>query len=179
MYVACYCLFFVSKTYPIQIQAPPALGLSHVKDYFHFVVKFFEVISISAPHIYHTALPLSPQGSTIHKLYEQHAYPFVRIVLGVPFSWEPAIATRQFKQGFLLVTWSPCSKFLAVRGDATIDIIDAVTLSELNTFECSTLIRQLSFSPGGHLLIGLSDQELISWDLQTVRATLPLTLLVS
>ena len=167
MYVACYYLFFISRTYPIQIQAPPALGLSHVKDYFRFVIKFFEIISISAPHIYHTALPLSPQGSTIHKLYEQHAYPFVRVVHGVPFSWEPVIATMQFKQGSPSVTWSPCSKFLAVEGNATIDIMDAVTLNELNTFKCSTPIMQLSFSPGGHLLISLSDQELISWDLQT------------
>ena len=41
------------------IQELPTLDL--VNDCFCFVTRFFEVISTSSPHIYHSALPLSPK----------------------------------------------------------------------------------------------------------------------
>ena len=103
----------------------------------------------------------------MYKLYEQHACPFVRVVHGAPFSWEPVIATMDTEIGRPSVAWSPCSRFVAVEGDTTINFMDAVTLKELNTFKCTETINCLSFSPGSHLLTKLSDWELTSWDLQT------------
>ena len=39
--------------------------LKVARDYFDFVTKFFEVINVSATHIYHSALEPSPLSSII------------------------------------------------------------------------------------------------------------------
>ncbi|KAF9646215.1 hypothetical protein BDM02DRAFT_3271125, partial [Thelephora ganbajun] len=44
-------------------------------DCLRFVTGFFEVIDESAPHVYHSALPLSPRMSMVRKLYGPHANP--------------------------------------------------------------------------------------------------------
>jgi len=56
-----------------------------------------------------------------------------------------------------------------MRGSRRIGVLDAVTLKQLNTFTTPTgRDYWLSFPPGGHLLIQLSNKwELTSWDLQT------------
>ena len=149
--------------------AAPAPSL--VKDYFRFVIAFFEVISTSAPHIYHSALLLSPQQSAVRKLYEQYARPLARVVHGLSFSWKPIVATLGHNENNLKVTWSPSSRFIAIAGvDSTsISIADAVTLKQLNTIELPQhhSAQLLSFSPDGRLLTKFGDGELTTWDLQT------------
>ncbi|KAF9646351.1 hypothetical protein BDM02DRAFT_3061612, partial [Thelephora ganbajun] len=49
-------------------QASPTLDL--VDDCFRFVMRFFEIISTSCPHIYHSALPLCPRKSIVRSLYK-------------------------------------------------------------------------------------------------------------
>ena len=63
--------------------------LNTATDCLYFVTSFFEVISQSAPHIYHSALLLAPQSSIIQKLYGQETHSMVkRIVTGAPSSWD-------------------------------------------------------------------------------------------
>ncbi|KAF9641927.1 hypothetical protein BDM02DRAFT_3067365, partial [Thelephora ganbajun] len=76
-----------------RLEAPPTVELAN--DCFRFATGFFEVIDESAAHIYHSALPVSPQTSMVRKLYERHANPLTRIVHGLPDSWDPAIVTMQ------------------------------------------------------------------------------------
>ena len=139
---------------------------------------FFEVISISAPHIYHSALLLSPKTSIVRKLYGPQANPLARVVQGVPTSWEPSIATTSFPRTVRAVAWSLCSRFIAIsRGSSdNIAILDAVTLKQIHT-TCSVGHKygptNLVFSPDGHLLTGhfrdfdWSPNFIASWDLQT------------
>ena len=42
--------------------------LDIVRDYFSFVITFFEPISVSAIHIYHSALELSPLSSIVRQI---------------------------------------------------------------------------------------------------------------
>ncbi|KAF9643222.1 hypothetical protein BDM02DRAFT_3063517, partial [Thelephora ganbajun] len=49
------------------LEVSPTVELAN--DCFRFVTGFFEVTEESAPHIYHSALPLSPQTSVVRKLY--------------------------------------------------------------------------------------------------------------
>ncbi|KAF9645707.1 hypothetical protein BDM02DRAFT_3065560, partial [Thelephora ganbajun] len=49
------------------LEASPTVELA--SDCFRFVTGFFEVIDESAPHIYHSALAVSPQTSMVRKLY--------------------------------------------------------------------------------------------------------------
>ena len=131
------CMCFISCSFVNarsgRIQVSPALDL--VKDYSRFVIEFFEVINISAPHIYHSALLLSPLMSIVRGLYKQYVRPFTRVVRGLPVSWEPISATlciENFNGG---AVWSPCGRFIAVAKSGSTEILDAVTLNPLSTLE--------------------------------------------
>src|ERR1700753_2168890 len=125
-----------SRIYSGCIQVSPTLNL--VEDYVRFVITFFEVIDTSAPHIYHSALLLSPRTSITHKMYKQHISPFVRVVQGVPVSWEPVVATASFNNFLEEAVWSPCNRFIAVVNCLSVQVLDAVTFSQLGIFEHSS-----------------------------------------
>src|ERR1700753_4284109 len=94
------------------IQESPTLNL--VGDYLRFVITFFEAINVSAPHIYHSALLLSPRTSITYEIHEQHAHPLARVVQGIPVSWEVVAATANFDEDLDDAAWSPCNRFIAV-----------------------------------------------------------------
>ena len=145
----------------------PALDL--VRDYLRFVITSFEVINISAPHIYHSALLLSPRMSIVHQLYKQYTRPFARVIHGLPESWEPISATLYCIDSIGDAVWSPCGKFIAVPRDGSTDILDAGTLSQLNTFEYPPGFdgKDLCFTPDGCFLTRFSPGGPLSWDIQT------------
>jgi WD40 repeat protein len=168
--------------YSDQIQESPTLDLTN--DCFRFVTGYFEVINTSAPHIYHSALALAPQGSTVRKLYESHAHPFMRVVCGAPMSWDPNTAATTCPLSIHLAVWSPCNRFIATAlgfsDDVPTDVLDSVTLQRLQTLEypqgVSKTNRVIVFSPdsrtltscGGHDAGDLShEMVVVSWDLQT------------
>ena len=154
--------------YTCCIQALATLDI--VRDYIRFVITFFEVINMSAPHLYHSALPLSPQTSIIHEMYKQHTNPFMRVVWGMPLSWEPITATAYINDNPRKFAWSPCNRFIAfvTSKGGSVKVLDAVTLSSLGTFEYSGNIRGLPlFSPDSRRLTGISHRGITSWDLQT------------
>ena len=135
------------------------------------MISFFGVINISAPHIYHSALLLSPKLSTVSTLYKQYGHPSVKVFQGLPTSWDHAIAAVYPNNPIIAFAWSPCGKFIAFSqmGSEKIEVVDATTLGRVKTFTSPPVgVQQLCFSPDGHLLTGLNDEfELISWDFQT------------
>ena len=133
------------------------------------MIGFFDVICMSAPHIYHSALPLSPKMSIVHRLYEKYANPFVRVVQGLSTVWEPVAATVYCELPDNEIGWSPCNKFIALSKEGGIGILDAVTLRELSTLKHSVdfWCWDIVFSPDSHFLTSFNHQELTSWDLQT------------
>ena len=67
--------------------------LDIAKDCFQFATNFFEVIKVSATHIYHSALELSPMSSVIRKLYyHRRVTCLLRVVIGTPESWAQTIS---------------------------------------------------------------------------------------
>ena len=153
-------------------QESPTLDLAN--DCFRFVTGFFEIISTSAPHIYHSALLLSPPTSVVQRLYRPQANPLARVVQGVPTSWEPSIANKRFPSGINAATWSQCGKFIAIAINSSCEVVvlDAMTLGQLHTMPSkkqSVIWHKLLFSPDGHLLTGYSWRYdcIVSWDLQT------------
>ena len=109
---------------PTQVARDEQL-LNIAKDYFHFVTKFFEVINISSPHIYHSALEISPESSIIRELYHNQ-YPNTTpwVVCGVPHSWSQPPTIRDHYQSY---TWLPCGNFFSMQTPASVDIQDALT----------------------------------------------------
>ena len=89
---------------------------------------------------------------------------------GLPLSWDPAVATFYLGRLHPGVVWSPCSKFIAASTWKSIKVLDAATLNQVATFECSTTPIEeshLSFSPDSRSLTRFADSKLISWDIQT------------
>ena len=143
-------------------------------DCFQFVTGFVEIISISAPHIYLSALILSPRESIVHKLYRPQVDPLMKVIWGISPSWDPSIATARLHTSICATAWSPCSRFFAVSWSKTskILILDAVTLEQLYTMDPldkGVVWKQSIFSPDSHLLASYSQKRncIVSWDLQT------------
>ena len=158
---------------PNCIQESPTLDL--VNECFYFVTGHFEVISASSPHIYHSALVLAPKESSVWKLYEAYAHPFIRVVWGA-LTFNTAAKTHSSKIGAAVC--SPCNRFVAIALVDTrmVDILDSTTLQNLQTFESPQSIptghKQLAFSPDSCILSCSSRDKdkpfaIVSWDLQT------------
>ena len=149
------------------IQASPIPNL--VRDYIRFAITFFEVINASAPHIYHSALLLSPRTSITYEMHKQHTHPLAKVVQGMLISWEPVVATASFNS-LVDAVWSPCNRFIAVTTSQFVGILDAVTLSQLSIFNYYTYAGGywlLGFSPDSRRLTLCTCDNLFSWDLQT------------
>ena len=137
------------------------------------MIAFFEVINTSAPHIYHSALPVSPQTSIIRDRYKKYARPLTRVIWGLPTLWEPTVATMYWDASVGAVAWSPCSRFIATArsGPSTVQLLDAATLGLLHVFQPTNgwlgSGSLLSFSPDSRSLTLHAVEAIITWDVQT------------
>ena len=152
--------------------------LDLVTDCLCFTTGYFEVISASSQHIYHSALALAPKKSIVWELYGSQADPFIRVVHGRLISWDTHTAATACHPTVDLATWSPCNRFIAVACETTttVGVLDAVTLQHLQTLKfpdgTSGEKDTLTFSPDSHVLTCSSTQEhlgicVVNWDLQT------------
>ncbi|KAF9785412.1 hypothetical protein BJ322DRAFT_1108847 [Thelephora terrestris] len=156
------------------------------KDCLRFVTEFFEIIRESAPHIYHSALPLAPASSIIRKLYSKQISSVARVVTGNPTSWDSCTAIAAITSRG--ATWSPCGQYVATSSGRDIEVRDSTTL-EISYVLKFTGPEKLSedchvFSPDGQLMIGVYcdtsrssrpefqprselERKLVVWDIQT------------
>jgi WD40 repeat protein len=141
-----------------QIQASTDVKtlLDTTADCLQFVTEFFEVISQSAPHIYHSALLLAPQSSIIRRLYSQQTLSVARVVTGMPASWDSCTACVGTKEVSDAV-WSPCGKFIAAGIGRIVEVRDSNTLERISDLKppghvLDVTISHITFSPSGHLL---------------------------
>ena len=146
--------------------------LKTARDCFQFATNFFEVISVSATHIYHSALELSPLSSIVRKLYyHQRPHPSPKVVIGIKDSWGAATAVSTKHPYYLSSTWSPCGQFVAVVANEAVEIWDALTLklsSTLHPTNVTTKFRHgLAYSPDGCSIAACSNTGIVVWDIQT------------
>ena len=92
-----------------------------------------------------------------------------RVVQGLPVSWNPVVAIASAKGLYIPYVWSPCNRFIAVPKKGGVQILDAVTLEQVNTlcYPNSPGGEWLSFSPNGQFLTQFGEEKVVSWDLQT------------
>jgi WD40 repeat protein len=160
------------------IQESPTLEL--VSDCSRFVTQHFEVISTSSPHIYHSALALTPRESIIRQLFKSHEQAFVRVVHGVPEFWNSNVGAARFPSQIGLAIWSPCGGFIAIglRKTTSVHILDSATLQLLRSLEPSQEMSleplAIAFSPDSRTLTSVIRGHqtaggwfVVSWDLQT------------
>ena len=167
----------LAQSYLDRMQGSSTLDLA--QDCLRFVAGYFELISASCAHIYHSALVVAPRESIVRQLYQSHARPLMRVVHGTPTSWDPNTASASCPSEIMRAVWSPCSRFIAISwGDIpTIDVLDSVTLQRLQSFRPLPNVTMWSgvliFSPDARILTyhgipdGDHEQCVSSWDLQT------------
>ena len=144
----------------IQVSGDVKPLLDTVADFLRFTTEFFECISQSGPHIYHSALALTPKSSIIWKLYSQEACsPVERVVTGVPASWGSCTASIQTTDGEMdrHAIWSPSGQSIAAVLDREVEVRDSITLQRISIFKTPSHLlkgipRHLAFSPNGLLL---------------------------
>ena len=146
--------------------------LDTARDYFQFATNFFEVIDVSATHLYHSALELSPLSSIVRKLYYcQRPHPSPRVVIGIPDMWDPSVVTPTKHSYYLSSAWSPCGQSVAAVAEEAVEIQDALTLELVSTLQspkfATRFRRGLAYSPDGHSLSGCSNHSIVIWDAQT------------
>ena len=141
----------------IQVSGDVKTLLDTTGDCLRFVTEFFEVISQSAPHIYHSALLLAPRSSIVWRLYSQQTHSVARVVTGIAASWDPCASVRVVETNGLV--WSPCGQFIAVKYRDRIEVQDPNTLERLSVLKPPSnwlegSLRSFDFSPNGHLVAG-------------------------
>ncbi|KAF9645039.1 hypothetical protein BDM02DRAFT_3120843, partial [Thelephora ganbajun] len=142
--------------------------LDTARDYSCFVVTFFEPISVSATHIYHSALELSPLSSIVRKRYYCQRYSSLpRVIAGTWESWEEGIIIPS-KDRCLSYTWSPCGQFIATESFEAVEIRDSLSLELLSTIPIPGGIASLlAYSTDGRFIASLCGTSLVICDIQT------------
>ena len=145
-----------------QSQIQPSINvntlLNTTTDCLRFVTEFFEVISTSGPHIFHSALQLTPKSSVVWKLYGQWIYsPVLQVVTGIPATWDSCTASAGTVAEVRHAVWSPCGQFVAAALGSTVQIQDSNTLEKISVLNPPNHLLDvvpmfLAFSPDGHLL---------------------------
>jgi len=146
--------------------------LDTAKDYFRFVTNFFEVIKVSATHIYHSALELCPTSSIIRKLYyHRRVTRLPRVVIGTPESWAQTIAISGKEEYDGSPIWSPCGRFVAAQTIRAVEIRNQLTLELITVLQppepIPRLTGPLAYSPDGRSIACASNIAIIIWDIQT------------
>ena len=111
----------------------------------------------------------------MRKLYGFHFNPLVRVIHGLPISWDPSIASAQFSSMVAGAVWSPCSRFIAITilSYNGMVVLDGVTLKQVYTMHNPNSERtrwnRAIFSPDSCLLTGHDwmGDHIVSWDIQT------------
>ena len=129
-------------------------------DFLRFVTEFFDVIRQSGPHIYHSALLLTPQSSVVRKLYSDQIWsPVSKVVNGIPTSWDSCTASAGTKREVVHAVWSPCGQFIAASFQGKIQIQDSNTLERLSVFDPP----RLEYPPSDEFLAFSPDRRLLAY----------------
>ena len=132
------------------------------------LLEHFDIIQNSPSHIYHSALPLFPSSSWLHKCYSAGPSPMVKVVKGLPTEW--GVCSRTVFLSSYTWTLSYYDDAIAVgseHGDiiilnSTTGTQRAVLSGHVDEAHC------VEFSSDGTLLLSGSDDKTVKlWDIQT------------
>ena len=88
--------FSVTHTVPLFVhqQSPTsAYSIAILEDALRFVGRFGSILNKSVIHLYFSALPFTPQGTTLYRVYSARYKDIPRVTLGYPESWPEELCT--------------------------------------------------------------------------------------
>ena len=138
------------------------------------MTSFFEVINVSAAHIYHSALELSPVSSIVRRLYHyRHITRSPEVVIGTSDLWDQGVAVSSKNNYSGPCTWSPCGQFVAARTEGVVEIRNQLTLEQITILHPPGMIADfkegpLGYSPDGRFIAyAPRTAGIMVWDIQT------------
>ena len=144
------------------------VGSQWTNDSQRLLLENFDTIQASPSHIYHSALPLSPSSSWLHKHYSVELSFIAKVVKGPSAEW--GRCSRTVLLDSFTHTLSYWNKTIAVGSyPGDIIILNAVTGSQTAILSGHTAgVNTLTFSLDGTSLVSGSDDRTVKlWDLQT------------
>ena len=130
-------------------------------------MHFYHPIQQSAPHIYHSALPLSPRSSSLRPIIP-HEKTLISDFHGCPDSWGAVIRTiKPIHESFTYVTtfghW-----IAAISQCRTVAIYDSITGALRLHLSPGGLVYTISgFPDGSTLFCAHHESSITGWDIQT------------
>ena len=150
----------------IVIQTGTSCKWTH--DSQRFLLEYFDLISNSPSHIYHSALPLSPSSSWLHKCYATYLSQEVKVVKGLPAEWGTCSHTVTLDAAPLaLVCWKDTIA-LGLESNYII-VLNAITGGQVAVLSGhSSWVTSVTVSVDGTFLVSGSDDATAKlWDIQT------------
>ena len=147
---------------------------SFIRDALRFISAFIVPISESAPHIYLSALPFSPERSLVADKFCSRFPNTPKVIEGKPVQWPMTIFTAEHHKGFVRsIVFSPDEKTFAsisVEEIATMYICDSETGHRISgPFESKVKDSHCHggcFDPDGkHFLLQCGDYAVV-WDIE-------------
>ncbi|QRV93344.1 hypothetical protein RhiJN_21362 [Ceratobasidium sp. AG-Ba] len=143
----------------------------YARDVYRFLLSCYDAICVSTPHLYLSALALTPERS----VFAQHMRPefpnMFQITQGAERDWTPCIRTIFVGSEVNSVAWSALSRKLATGSDdGAVRVWDAETgASVLEPIQAhSERVWSVAFSPDGRLIVsGSTDGTVRVWDTET------------
>ncbi len=84
---------YVAPCFAHQQRTTSAYGIEILEDALRFVGRFGSVLNKSVIHLYFSALPFTPQGTTLYRVYSARYKDIPRVTLGYPESWPEELCT--------------------------------------------------------------------------------------
>ncbi|TDL14776.1 hypothetical protein BD410DRAFT_167284 [Rickenella mellea] len=140
-------------------------------DAYRFVRAFFEVISLSTPHLYISALPFAPSESLVARNLKYFVNTIV-LTKGHKKQWSSCvIVIDKHKYWVTSVAFSPDGQTIASGSyDKTVRIWNASTGAPIGEplYGHTDRITSVAFSPDGqHIVSGSGDKTLRIWNIHT------------
>ena len=150
-----------------QVFDVPASDLHNLAgEHLRFTQNFFHLIQQSAPHIYHSALPLSPRSSMFHSMTPRET--LVTGLYGCPDTWGAVIQTIQgSSDGFTCIT-AFSDRIAVACSDGGVRIYDVATGALKVSLKTIRPVKAMRGLQDGSLLFCVYQEHSIAlWDIQT------------
>ena len=139
-------------------------------DCLRFSMYFFHPIQQCAQQVYHTAVPLSPVSSQLHKFCIQsvinNQLSHVTAFMGAPRTWGLILRTIDVRPRQLTCIATSSQRIIAACEDIIV-IYDVVTGVPLQSLHAPEPVTKIQDSPDGSILFFMHLSSATMWDVQT------------
>lgn len=138
-----------------------------------FVSRWFDIISASVAHVYHTALPFTPEQSLVKQHHKDDFSTEAKVIIGVEPSWEGPVQNATAPGVVHALKYSSAGSMIAVGGGRAFNdagfglLVQAATGKRIAAWDSEVHpVRSVSLSPDGQTLALASGSLIKLWHMQ-------------